>query len=280
MKLSALILAAGLVGATAVEATPYYVGENLTPNNNVTLGFADAPTKDLGNDKGNIATIEIEGVYNIIPDLALELNLPLSMVSKSATSATAGAGTSRTSLGNIGTGVNWSRVLSDSSENVQWGIAAAFDLYLPTSRKVEAANVWAANPTTEFFRYATKTTSAHPHAGLFLNVDQFKAKANAGYGYSYVAGTGITDRNRNNFTGQTAISWTPMEVLALNLEYNAIVFDTETTSGGKRYRHALTPSVSGNYGNILGSAFTVIPLDSTTRDYSAVAFGLNAGYMF
>jgi hypothetical protein len=57
--------------------------------------------------------------------------------------------------------------------------------------------------------------------------------------------------------------------------------DGATNNGNnKAWKHAVTPSVSGNYDKLVASAYATIPLDKTTRNYTNVAFGLNAGYTF
>jgi hypothetical protein len=80
---------------------------------------------------------------------------------------------------------------------------------------------------------------------------------------------------------QTAATWRAMPNLAANLEYNGIILDSENAAAGtKKFRHAITPSVSGNMDQILASAFVSVPLDTTTRDVQTFAFGANVGFMF
>jgi len=283
MKLLTVALGASLVAASAVSASPHYVGERMNPKDNITLGFQDTPTKkalSANGKRGNIAALELSGDYNVIENLAVGAQLPFYMINKNAT-----GGSSRNNVGNMSLSLNWHQQLSDSRDDFQWGYSAALDTYLPTSRKVEAGVIAGANPTTDFYAYSVKTTTIHPRAGLFIEGDRFAGKTNLGYGYMRIQDSNVSDKNRNTFTWQTAATWRAMSNLDLNLEYNTIILDKETAGrlvgeGETKFRHSITPSVSGNYESILGQAFVSLPLDKATRDVHNVAFGAGVGYMF
>ncbi|TVQ78047.1 MAG: hypothetical protein EA369_08005 [Bradymonadales bacterium] len=275
MKIKTLALGLGLVGlGSSAYATPYYVGSNLDPNNNITLGFMDTPTKEQtpGAGRGNIAAFELKADYFVIDRLAINMNLPFYMANAKA------AGTSRSSLGNFSLGGIWADRLSSPADDLSWGYAVSLDAYLPTSRKDEAGVVAVANPTTELYRFTPKATTGHLQAGLWIGNEMFTVKGNAGYAYSNVSGA--TDKARSTFTMQTAASWRALPNLAVNAEYNAIILDSKFAGAGKKFRHAMTPSISGNIDQILLAGFVTLPLDSTTRDRQSVAFGANVGYLF
>ncbi len=268
-----------LVSATAVSASPYYVGENLTPKNHITLGFNDTPTKkDAGATAktGNIMALDLDANYNVTENVPVRLNAPIYFINKNATTTS----TSRNSFGNIQLGTGWNMKFVSSDQSWNYGYAATIDTYLPTSRKDEADRVAQVNPSTDLYRYATKTTTALPTLGLFAGTDIFSAKVNLGLAYSRVSTTGVTDKNRLSMPAQVAATWHALPNLHLNAEYNAIALDTATASTGKRLRHGMSPSISGNYEALLASAYVTVPFDSTTRDLTAVSFGLNAGYSF
>ncbi|MDB5038562.1 MAG: hypothetical protein JWQ35_2090 [Bacteriovoracaceae bacterium] len=278
-------IAIALLGVTSVSAAPYYVGENLQPKNNVTLGFGDTMTKkDVAaarNDTGNIATLELKGAYSPAEKSALRLNLPFYMSSKNASLT----GTSRNALGNFAIGGIWSDALSSSSAATSYGYSLSTDVFLPTSRKIEGESVARANPTTDLYKYTSKATAFTPTVGVYAQHDAFSAKTNIGLVYAYFpksAPARHTDANHFNLAWQTAGSWHIIPNLHGNLEYNTIYLDTasSSTGTGKKFAHALTPSLSGNYEKAVASAFATIPLDSTTRKVTNVAFGLNAGYTF
>lgn len=276
MKVLVSLATIGLV-ATSVNAAPYYVGENLKPSNNITLNFQDTMTKKDAaqgrSDTGNIAAIEMRGAYNVSENIPVTMGLPFYFAGKNAT----GTGSSRNTLGNVNLGIGWVDTMPTADREMTWGYDIRWNAYLPTSRKLESAIVATSNPSTDLHRYAAKSTTMQPQMGLFFMADQFSGKVNAGYGFTYT--TGVSDKTRNSVTGQLGASWHAMPNMHANLEYNAIFADS-ATFGSKKYRHALSPSLSGNYDNFLGSAFVNVPLDSTTRDIHNVAFGLNAGYTF
>jgi hypothetical protein len=278
MKLFTVALGIGFISAASLSAaTPLYVGERLTPENNISLGFQDTPTKDTlagSTDTGNIATFELTGDYSPMENLTIGADLPFYSATKNVT------GNSRTSVGNIGLNVGWNDMLSDNSDDFDWGYSLALDLWLPSSRKTEGNAVAAVNPTTDFYTFAYKATTAHPRAGLFIEGERFMGKTNVGYGYMNISSpAGSNDKNRNTATWQTALTWKAMAYLNVNLEYNTIIADTETF-GNTKYRHALTPSVSGSYEQLIASAHVNVPLDKATRDAHNVSFGLNAGWAF
>ncbi|PIR23047.1 MAG: hypothetical protein COV44_04820 [Deltaproteobacteria bacterium CG11_big_fil_rev_8_21_14_0_20_45_16] len=279
MKLMSIALGLGLIGASSAFAAPIYVGEQVTPENNISLGFQDTPIKEqagVRTDTGNIAAIEVKADYSPVEHVSLGASLPFYMASKNV------SGTSRNSMGNFGLTGGWNMVLSQSSDDFQWGYSAALDAYLPTSRKAEGAFVANANPTTDLFAYSQKATTIHPRVGLFIDGDRFYGKTNVGYGFTYLSSpAGSNDKNRNTITWQTAATYKAMENLNANLEYNTMILDSETAgSGNGKYKHALTPSLSGDYNRILGQAFVNIPLDSETRDVQNVAIGASVGYQF
>lgn len=279
MKIQALALGLGLIGlSTAAQATPLYVGQNLNPSNNISLGITDTLTKKTDTvGRGNIAAFELKGNYEVMDRLSVGMNLPFYMANSKAT-----RGESRTSLGNFALGATYADSLSSPADDLAWGYAVSLDAYMPTSRKAEAAFVATANPTVDLYRYNPKTTTGHAQAGLWIGNEMFRAKANAGYAFSNVSNaTDPLSKSRSTFTMQTAATWQAMPNLAANLEYNSIILDSDTSgTGNKKFRHALTPSVSGSFDQILASGFVSIPLDTTTRDYQNIAFGANLGYMF
>jgi len=277
MKIAIAIVTIGLA-ASSIQAAPIYVGENLKTQNNIGLNFQDTLTKkDVAagrTDTGNIAAIELRAAYNVNENIPAKLWLPFYMSSKDIT------GTSRNAMGNVGLGLGWTNSMPTESREMTWGYSLALNTFLPTSREIEGNTVAAANPSIDLYRYLTKTTSVAPVAGLFFIADQFSGKANMGYGYSRNGASGVTtDKNGHSFTGQLATSWHAMPSLHLNAEYNT-VYANAAMFGTKKYRHSIAPSVSGNYEAFTGSIYGNIPLDSTTRDLSTVAFGLNVGYTF
>jgi len=283
MKAVSFVLTAGLVGATSVYAAPYYVGENLTPPDHVSLGFSDTPTKkDTGSNRastGNIATIEIKANYSPMENLDIRAGLPVYFATKKATTDAQG---SRNAVGNISLGGNWNQDLSQPSDIWTWGYSAGGDIYFPTSRKTESNVVAAANAGTDFYRYYPLGLTFNPSVGLYLKRDVFSAKTNVGAGFMWIQKKGSvpSDQNRMIFNWQLASTWHAHPNMDANLELNTITLDKATAETGKKFRMGLTPSVSGHYDQILGQAFVTIPLDSTTRDVANVAFGINAGYMF
>lgn len=278
MKIAIAIATIGLA-ASSVNAAPIYVGENLKTQNNISLNFQDTLTKkDVAagrTDSGNIAAIELRSAYNINENVPVKLWLPFYMASKNATAT----GSSRNAMGNVGLGLGWTNAMPTESREMTWGYSLALNGFFPTSRKIEGGIVSTANPSIDFYRYATKATTVTPVAGLFFMADQFSGKANAGYGYTRFMQSGVTDKNGHTFTGQLAGSWHAMPNLHLNAEYNTI-YGNKATFGTKKFRHAVAPSVSGNYEAFTGSVYGNIPLDSQTRDIATVAFGLNVGYSF
>lgn len=286
MKLVTLALGVGLMTMSALQAAPYYVGKQLNPENNITLGFTDTPTKSdaalTGSSTGNIAAFELKGDYNVMPNLALGANVPFYMLNKKATAT----GESRTTLGNIGMTINWNTDLSTATSDFRWGYSAAVDTYLPTSKKTEAAVLAFANPSVDLYTYHTKATTVHPRLGLYFDNERFYAKTNVGYGFMYVsngnaASGGSNDKSRNTITWHNAFTWKAMSNLNCNLEYNAIALDTPTRAEkNTQYRHTVTPSLSGDYNNVVGQVFANIPLDAATRKIQKVAFGANIGYQF
>lgn len=280
MKLSAIALGLGIMGvSSAAFATPYYVGENLTPNNNITLEVLDTPTKGQGaRDKGNIANFELKGDYKVWRDLSMGANLPFFFASSAAT-----AGDSKAAVGNIALTGNWAQTLSDSTADFQYGYAFNLDLFLPSSRSDEAGTVAGANPTIDLFRYSPRWTTVNPTLGGFIDGDRFMAKVNVGLGYSFITEKNNTpsDKNRFNTTIQAGASWKALNWMSANLEYNTMIHDKATRGTGKRFRHALAPSVSGTWNDsVRANLFANIPLDKTTRDVHNIQAGLGVGYIF
>jgi hypothetical protein len=278
MKIAVCLATVGLV-ATGLNAAPIYVGETLKPKNNITLNFQDTMSKkDVNaatprNETGNIAAFELRGAYNVNENIPVTLGLPFYMASKKALGSTS----SRNALGNVGLGLGWVDTMATADREMTWGYDLRLNSFLPTSRKDEAGVVASANPSIDLYRYSTKATTIQPQVGLFVTADQFSGKVNSGLGYTYIQDA--TDTNRLSLTGQLAGSWHAMPNMHVNLEYNAI-YAEKSTFGSDKYRHALAPSISGNFDQIIGSAFVNVPLDSVTRDYHNLAFGINAGYTF
>ncbi len=277
-----LAIALALLGATSVSAAPYYLGENIQPQNNITLGFADTPTKKTTATKsGNIMALELKGNYALSNEFSLRAGLPFYSANKNAT----GTGDSRNSIGNIYIGGVFSNSIASADQVWTYGYALSADVYGPTSRKDEAAVVAAANPTTDLWKYYARALAMTPTIGGWIARDMFTVKANFGANYAYVGqkSGAPTDQNKLALTGQLAGSWHAMNNLNLNVEYNTIYGEDsllKTAVGDKQFRHGITPSISGNYDQLLASAFATIPLDSTTRDLTNVAFGANVGYLF
>lgn len=286
MKLKALATVVAVVAVSAsAYASPYYVGKNLRPSNNVTLGFTDTPVKGgaaAGGARGNIAAFELKGDYTVIENLAVGLNLPFYWTSKNI-SAT---GDQRASLGNIAINGNWSQPLSETSDDMTWGYSFNADAFVPTAYKAEGNSVANANPTTELFRYAENWMTLKPTMGLFVENEMFAAKTNVGLAYSYIRkeSGAPSDQNRINTTIQAAASYKALPFMAINMEYNTMIHDkaSKATVAGDsaRFRHALTPSLSGTYESVMGQAFVNIPLDKPTRNTQVVSAGLNVGYLF
>jgi hypothetical protein len=283
MKLALALL---LIGTSGVSAAPYYVGQNLSQPNHVALGFQDTPTKKTlgGTSTGNIAAFDLKGNFNATEAVGIRASLPFYMTTKNA-NATA---KSRNALGNVGLGMAWNDSFALDTKSINLGYALNLDAYLPTSRKTEASTPAVANAPTDLFKYQPRATTITPIAGLWAMSDMWSAKVNAGYAYSFIqkkSGT-PTDQNRNNITTQVGASWHAMPNLHVNLEWNNIIMDTstryETTVNSKntRWRHNLTPSVSGTYDMVIANAFVTVPLDQASRKASNVAFGANAGWTF
>lgn len=277
MKLAIAIAAVGLIGTA--NAAPYYVGENLKPSNNISLGFQDTMVKDSGTSTGetaNIASLELKGTYNVTPNVPVSVGLPFYMASKNLT------GSSRNNLGNGWLSLGWTDSIPTEDREITWGYNASIGTYLPsTGDKVQAAAVAAANPTTDWYKYARKTFSLVPTAGVYMMADQFSAKLNASFAYGRTQSTAVTEKNQYTYPVQLGASWHAMPNLHLNAEYNTIYGSKGAfPSGTKKFRHAASPSISGNYEAFMGSLYANIPFDSTTRDIHNVSFGLNAGYTF
>jgi hypothetical protein len=282
IKKMKLAIAIALLGATSVSAAPYYVGENLQPKNNVTLGFADTPTKKdtaaARNDTGNIMALELKGSYSPMEKLATRLDLPFYMSSKGAT------GNSRNALGNIGLGAIWTEPLSASNNAWNYGFTLSADAWAPTSRKAEGDLVANANPTTDLYKYTSKAIGFVPAVGGYLGQDRWSAKTNLGLAYGYfVKSAASRNRKANHMAAQwqLAFSYHILPNLQGNLEYNTIFKDAASNDGtNTKFQHAVTPSISGNYEKVLLSGYATLPLDSQTRNYTNVALGFNAGYLF
>ncbi len=278
MKL-ALALAV-IVGATSVSAAPYYVGEKVKQNNNVSLGIADAPTKKggLGASTGNILTVNLNANYIPMENVNVRLGAPMFWASKNAAVDT---GKSRTSFGNVNLGGGYTWTFMTPSKAWEYGISLSGDVYTPTARKGDAFGASLANPTIDWFRYSSKAWGIVPQATAYLTNDMFTFKGNLGYGYQRLStNPSNTKKNLNHYDGQLAASYHIMPTLQGNLEYNMLVLDKNAPYAVKRLKHAITPSVSGNYNALIAAAQVTIPLDSATRDITNVSFGINAGYSF
>lgn len=289
MKLFNIALGLGLLGSAAVTAAPYYVGQEAAPQNNVSLGIQFAPTK--GDDSsiqnttgksGSITAFELGGDYRVMENLSLGAELPFFVASKENSGT---ANKSKSALGNIALGGNWNMDLSNKSSDYRWGYSAALNAYLPTSRKDQAVAVAYTNPTTDFFLYSPRSTTAHAQTGLYIDADRVYAQTTLGYAHTMISKKAgfPTDKNRNLITWQTAGTYRAMANLDLNLEYNAMLMDSATrivTEKNSKFRHAISPSVSGTYENVLAQAYANLPLDAATRETQTVSFGATVGYMF
>lgn len=288
MKLALFI---GLIGATGVQAAPYYVGQNINQPNHINLGFTDTMSKKSTaagrSDTGNIAALELNGAYNITEDLSLKGGLPFYFANKGSTGGT----TSRNSLGNISLGANYVYNLTSPKDSTQYGVGLTGDIFAPTARKDEANTVAAANPTTDLYRYKARGTSLFGLVHAFVKDGQWSARASFGGAFTRIGqkASRPADENRFNINWQAAASYEAMENMYVNLEYNTVYLGKATRSDSQTYvvsteraalRHALTPSINGNWEQIMASAYVTVPLDKPTRDYTNVAFGLNAGYQF
>lgn len=277
MKLALLL---SFVSATSVTAAPYYVGENMGQPNHIGLGFQDTPSKD-GNGRansGNIASIDLRANYNLGNGLTTRMNLPFYFANKDATTA----GTSRNAMGNFSLGGGWMQTLQTTDRTMTYGYGIAADIYAGTSRKDESTTVALANPTTDLYRYYARTWSATPMVSVFVKSDAFSARTAFGAGLMKVQKKSNlpSDTNRIAINWQNAVTWHAMPNVNANLEYNTTSLDTATRGTRAKFRHALTPSVNGTFNQVMASAFVTVPLDAPTRDYTTVAFGLNAGYTF
>lgn len=274
IKTFALAVCLTFVGMGAASAVPNYVGENITPRDHVSLNFLDVPTDIEGLDTGNIASFEARGAWSPVENVSIRAGLPFFHATADALS---GGDDSLTDIGNANMGVNWHMMASSPTDPMQWGYAVSLDAYLPTARDNLTGSVATSNPTTELYRYSSKTTSVVPTAGLFLEQDMFAAKANVGFGYGY---NDDTEDSSTSFPIQVATSWRATPQLSANLEYNTIILDDDSAGTGDNFRHALTPSVSGDFNNLLASAFVTVPLDSDTQDIGNFSFGAEAGWAF
>jgi hypothetical protein len=286
-----LALVLGLVSATSVSAAPYYVGQNVGQPNHINLGFSDTPSKKAATagrtDTGNIAALDLSTNYNISENTGLRASMPFYFVTKNASTS----GSSRNSLGNLNIGGSWWETMTSSDKAWNYGYGLSADVFAPTARKDEANTVALANPTTDIYRYRTRGLSLVPMAHVFAGNDHFTARVAFGGGYTMVQSkSGLpTDKNRLGVNWQNAVSWHALPYLHANLEYNTVIMDTATraetinyasTTDRAKFRHAVTPSVNGTIDQMMGAAYVTIPLDKPTRDYTNVAFGINAGYTF
>ncbi len=275
MKSISFALAIGLT-ASAASATPLYVGQNIRPQNNITLEFQDTMTKKVGDrEKGNIISFELKADFTPVENVHLGTRLPFYMANKKVLEATSG----KNAIGNIGVDLGFGQALSDSSDALSWGYSASINTFMPTSRNIEGGVIANANPTTDFYQYNPKTMTVGPILGLFAENEMMMVKANVGYGWSYISNA-ASSKNRNTFTWQAAASWKALPNLSANVEYNNILLDKTTAGEDKKWRHAVAPSLSGNFGPLLASAFVSLPIDKPTRDFHNFAFGANLGYLF
>lgn len=300
MKLVTTAIGFILVGATALSAAPYYVGKNLRNTNHLSLNFADTITKKdtsaktfMGTSRGNIATLAIEGSYSPIEQANISIDLPFYMANKNAAFST-GTAKAKNWMGNINFDMGWTQELNAPSSQWAYGINAALDTYFPTSSRSAALSVAYANPATDYYRFSPKGTTVQPRVGAYFGNEVVNAKTNVGYGFTYFSKDSKTadqsqDQGRSSITWQTALTWNAMPNLHANLEYNTITLDTAsniknatttTRTKGNRFRHSVSPSLSGSYDQFLGSLFVTVPLDKATRDMTTMALGLNAGYQF
>lgn len=286
MKIKALALAVVAVAvSSSAYSTPMYVGANLSPKNNINLGFGYTPTKKTltgGTETGTITNYALRGNYSVMENLTANIDLPFYWVNKNA------AGKSRFGMGNFALGANWNQRMSESSDEMAWGYSASLDAALPLARKDEASVVSVANPTTDLGRYLSRTTTITPMLGAWLENEMFMAKINTGIHYHNIGKkNGLpSDRNRFNIPAQLGVSYKATSNVALNAEYNGIFLDKATkeglATGGKdtAFRQVITPSISGEFDGIAAQVYGNIPVDAATRKASNFSAGLNVGYMF
>lgn len=292
MKIFYALIGFGLVMSVA-QAAPVYVGKHVSPQDNISLGFTGMPLtgddQEIAGPAGDdttIGAIELKGDYNVMENLAVGASLPFYFTSSDAFQST----DSENAIGNISVSANWTQEMSTSTDDFQWGYAAGLDTYLPTSREDEALAVAFANPSTDLYKYHTRAFSIHPRGSLFIDADRFYGQTTVGYGFMTISKDdgfatlkNNTDTSRNSLSWQTALTWKAMPNLNANLEYNTVILDSATrttTEKDDQYRHAISPSVSGNYNQMTGQIFANLPLDSATRKNQNVAFGANVGYRF
>ncbi len=249
------------------------------------MGFGYTPTKktfSATNDTGTITTYALKGDYNVMENLAVGLDLPFYWGNKKA------LGKSRFGLGNMGINTNWNQNLNASTDDFGWGYSISLSAYFPTANKAETGAMADANPTLDLPRYARGWTTVTPMAGLFVQNEWFSAKGNIGMGYTLARKkyTATGDKNRFNTPAQLGVSFRAMPELAINAEYNTILLDKATQNEAsigtqsRRFRQTITPSISGEFANVVGQVYGNIPVDSTTRKASAFSAGLNVGYTF
>lgn len=277
MKFTVTTLAVFALGVGSVFAGPYYVGENLTPPNNMTLGFQETITKDTATrDRGYISSLDLRATFLASENIAIRAGLPFYMASKNVT------GTKRSALGNTNIALTWMDSFTSNNKEWEFGYNLTTDAYFPTSRKTEGDTIAIANPTTDFYRFATKTTSIAPYAGMFVKHEMFSAKTNLGGAYMFRQDpAGTTDKHRIAASWQTGMSYHILPTVHLNGEYNMLVLDSASRGNGNKFRHAATPSVSAEWDSVRGALYASFPIDKDTRDLTNVAsFGLNVGYVF
>ena len=283
LKAIALTVAAVVVSASAY-ATPIYVGQNLTPSNNVAFGLGYTPTKKSFNtvETGTLMNYALKGDYNVMENLSLGLDLPFYWASKKATQTK-----SRFGMGNLGFNTNWNQRLSETTDDFGWGYSVSLAAYTPTATRAESGAIVTSNLALDLPRYARGWTSITPTAGLFVENEWFMAKTNIGLAYSmirkkYAGG----DKNRFNTPAQLGVSFKAMPNLAINAEYNALLLDKKTQAAtaigtdSRRLRQVISPSISGEWSGVMAQVYGNIPVDSTSRKATAVNAGLNMGYMF
>jgi hypothetical protein len=296
MKIKALALAVVAVAvSSSAYSTPMYVGANLSPKNNINLGFGYTPTKKTltgGTETGTITNYALRGNYSVMENLTANIDLPFYWVSKNASAA----GKSRFGMGNFALGANWNQRMSESSDEMAWGYSVSLDAALPLARKDEASVVSAANPTTDLGRYLARTTTITPMLGAWLENEMFMAKINLGVHYHNIGRKSVSvgattvkvpsDRNRFNIPSQLGLSYKATANFALNAEYNGVFLDKASKegleTGGKKtaFRQVITPSISGEFDGIAAQVYGNIPVDAATRKASSFSAGLNVGYMF
>jgi len=290
-----LTLTFSLIAGSAL-ATPYYVGTNVAPKNNLSGGFNYTPTKktfSTTRKTGTITKYTFKGDYLFRQDrlptnVRFGFDLPLYWADRDATNRKAGYG-----FGGVNLYASLGQRLSESVDDVTWGYLIKLDFYLPTTSDREALAVQKANVPLEMIRFGRGWASAQPTFTIFTENGDILLKAGAGVAYSYIvknsaAAVSATrkDQNRYNIPIQAGATFKWSPDLAFNAEYNTMILDKPTRAlmavGTKntRFRQLATVSVSGTWWNFLTQVYASVPVDAASRRTSIFNAGANLGVTF